>query len=140
MFSRMFLGVAFCVVAWAQVTLAHEGHEHQDSAAAEAVASVAGKEPSVAGKKPSVAGKNPASAANSFLANGKSYVWKHRADLGKQTDQLVEAAKGGLHNSADQDLNTKEIVTVVAKHGLVAITVILLTWLLLRGLWRGIVR
>jgi len=95
---------------------AHEGHEHQRSAAENATASSRKTEAKV-DEKP-----------NSFVSGGKHYVWKHRPDLGKQSDALIEAAKGRLHNSADQDLNTGEIVTVVAKHGLITLDADLKEW------------
>ena len=116
--AKIAIGFSLIVFGFSQDVLAHEGHEHDDSALDATT---------------SVAGEDREATPNSFTANGKSYAWKHRPDLGKQSDQLIKAAKGGLHNSADQDLKTKEIVTVVAKHGLVALDAELQQWKLVEG-------
>lgn len=103
-------------VCWiAAIAEAHDGHENQESAVENATPAAIEQKEAV--EKP-----------NSFVADGKRYIWKHRPDLGKQSEALIDAATGNLHNSADQDLITNEIVTVVAKHGLVALDADLQHW------------
>nr|WP_236621140.1 hypothetical protein [Rhodopirellula sallentina] len=88
---------------------AHEGHDHsatQLTATAEA----------------------EATTSSTFQIGDKTYRWEHRADLGKQSDKMMAAAKGGLHNNADQDLKTNEIVTVVSRFGLVALDAEMKEW------------
>ncbi|WP_146594497.1 hypothetical protein [Novipirellula galeiformis] len=115
-FSRLvFCVILACVAGIAFDGLAHEGHDHPSST------------------KHAVAGGDLATAANSFEANGKTFSWKHRADLGKQSDAMIAAAKGGLHNNADHDRTTNEIVTVVAKYGLVTLDSELKEWKLVEG-------
>ncbi len=92
--------------------IAHEGHDHDHDAS---------------GNHPSAA-VDLATAKNTFNANGKTYRWEHRPELGKQSDAMIAAAKGGLHNNADVDQSTHEIVTVVAKHGLVTLDAELKEW------------
>ncbi|KLU01617.1 putative signal peptide and transmembrane protein [Rhodopirellula islandica] len=95
--------------------MAHEGHDHGDAAET---------------STESAAAFDPTAPTNKFQANGKTYRWEHRADLGKQSEDMFNAAKGGLHNNADRDLLTGEIVTVVAKHGLVTLDPKLKEWTL----------
>ncbi|MFG0289731.1 MAG: hypothetical protein ACF8CQ_16240 [Rhodopirellula sp. JB044] len=90
---------------------AHEGHDHsatQLTATAEA----------------------EATTSSTFQIGEKTYRWEHRADLGQQSDKMMAAAKGGLHNNADQDLKTNEIVTVVSRFGLVALDAEMKEWTL----------
>lgn len=68
---------------------------------------------------------------NSFSINEKTYTWKHRSDLGVQSEAMTKAAIVGLHNSADEDPKTHEVVTVVANHGLVTLSEDLKEWTLL---------
>ncbi|WP_417749700.1 hypothetical protein [Rosistilla oblonga] len=109
-----------CVVALlfclSREAVAHEGHDHGTSKKAGSAAAAAAD-----------------STQNTFEANGKSYVWKHRPDLGKQSEAMIAAAKGGLHNNADRDSSTGEIVTVVAKHGLVTLDPEMKEWTLVEG-------
>lgn len=93
---------------------AHEGHDHTSATSSKA-ASPASK-------------THNSTDQNSYVADGQTFVWKHRPDLGKQSAALIEAAKGGLHNSADRDLVTGEVVTVVANHGLVTLDADLKEW------------
>lgn len=58
---------------------------------------------------------------NGFLRGDAAYRWIHRDDLGKQNDELVEAARRHLHNSADEDVTTGEVVTVVGNYGLITL-------------------
>ncbi|QEG00386.1 hypothetical protein Mal15_44560 [Stieleria maiorica] len=94
---------------------AHEGHDHgsHDHSASQLTAKV-----------------DPADAAMSskFQIGEITYRWEHRDDLGKQSDEMIAAAKGGLHNNADQDLKSDEIVTVVSGFGLVALDAELKAW------------
>ncbi|TWU38307.1 hypothetical protein [Novipirellula artificiosorum] len=93
--------------------LAHEGHDHPHEAASapqQMVATAAGPE------------------ANSFVADGVTYQWKHRPDLGLQPEAMVAAAKPGLHNNADEDPETGEVVTVVANYGLVKLDQQMKSW------------
>lgn len=87
----------------ASVVNAHEGHDHSASQL--------------------TATTNAAEAATSstFQVGDKTYRWEHREDLGKMSDKMIAAAKGGLHNNADQDQKTNEMVTVVSRYGLVAL-------------------
>ena len=94
--------------------MAHEGHEHGDSDAS----------------KESTAKFDPTAPTNKFQVNGKTYRWEHRPELGKQSEAMINAAKGGLHNNADRDLLTGEVVTAVAKHGLVKLDSELKEWTL----------
>ncbi len=72
------------------------------------------------------------SAANQFTMHidgeTKAFDWIHRDDLGQQDEALIDAARGGLHNSADEDDTTGEVVTVVAKYGLVTLDRDLKAW------------
>lgn len=68
---------------------------------------------------------------NSFSINEKTYTWKHRSDLGIQSEAMTTAAIPGLHNNADEDPETHEVVTVVKKHGLVKLDKDLKEWTLL---------
>ncbi|TWT72903.1 NHL repeat-containing protein [Allorhodopirellula solitaria] len=70
---------------------------------------------------------------NSFSMNEKTYTWKHRDDLGGQSEAMSKAAIGGLHNNADEDPETQEVVTVVANHGLVTLQADLKEWTLLEN-------
>ncbi|SMP76503.1 hypothetical protein SAMN06265222_12158 [Neorhodopirellula lusitana] len=110
---RISFAVFLAFVSGFSVTgLAHEGHEHEghdhDSSTAHAAPD----------------------STNTFQANGKTFRWEHRPELGQQSDKMVAAAKGGLHNNADQDPITQEIVTVVANHGLVTLGPDLKEWTL----------
>lgn len=117
-------GAAFCAslccfngsVSFAHEGHHHPGHDHHDDAETATLVAAASSE-----------------SDNSFVAAGKTFRWEHRPELGKQSDAMIEAAKGGLHNNADQDLLTGEIVTVVGGHGLVALDPKLQSWELVEG-------
>ena len=66
--------------------------------------------------------------SSTFKVGDKTFRWEHRDALGKQPEKMAEVAKGTLHNSADQDLKTNEICTVVAKYGLVVLDAELKEW------------
>ncbi|KAA1260907.1 hypothetical protein LF1_34490 [Rubripirellula obstinata] len=72
-------------------------------------------------------------ADNSFTIDEKTYTWKHRSDLGVQSEAMTKAAIPGLHNNADEDPETGEVVTVVAKHGLVTLSEDLKEWKLIEN-------
>ena len=81
---------------------------------------------------------HPAAAAGSqFTAAGQdgqqTFDWVHRGDLGQQPAALIEAARGGLHNSADEDPRTGEVVTVVAGFGLITLDRDLQAWTLVEN-------
>ncbi|MCO8123265.1 hypothetical protein NHH03_16065 [Stieleria sp. TO1_6] len=120
-YSRFLIAGLFGIVSSTTLSLvsAHEGHDHghAHSHAAPSTETLV----FMASEKES---------GNSFVANGKTYRWEHRAELGKQSEAMVAAAKGGLHNNADQDLTTNEIVTVVSGHGLVTLDPKLTAWTL----------
>ncbi|KAA5540755.1 hypothetical protein FYK55_19940 [Roseiconus nitratireducens] len=87
---------------------AHEGHTHHkhgEHSAAQTATTLAAD----------------SDIGETFTKDGKTYRWKHRADLGKQPEAMVAAAKGGLHNNADRDLQSGEVVTVVKDYGLVSL-------------------
>ncbi|MCC9655026.1 hypothetical protein [Rhodopirellula halodulae] len=99
----------------ANTGVAHEGHEHSSETL---VAKSSATDPNL---------------PSTFQIGDVTYAWKHRADLGQQSDALAAAAKGGLHNNADQDPVTKEVVTVVSRHGLVALDAELKSWSLVEN-------
>lgn len=111
---RLFLSVCCPVFLFASLhtsnSLAHEGHGHDDSATH------------------SHHKYDLTADQNTFSVDGKTYRWEHRPNLGNQSDAMIAAAKDGLHNNADRDLTTGEIVTVVAKHGLVTLDPKLTKW------------
>ncbi|EGF29101.1 hypothetical protein [Rhodopirellula baltica] len=117
-YTRIFICTVFAFLSGIPLAgMAHEGHEHGDSDAS----------------KESSAEFDPTAPTNKFQVNGKTYRWEHRPELGKQSKAMIDAAKGGLHNNADRDLLTGEIVTAVAKHGLVTLDPELKEWTLVEG-------
>ncbi|TWT76445.1 hypothetical protein CA13_69390 [Planctomycetes bacterium CA13] len=68
---------------------------------------------------------------NGFSTDKQTFHWKHRSDLGTQPDAMIEAARTGLHNNADIDPKTGELITVVKDYGLVALDSELKAWTLI---------
>lgn len=98
------------------VVQSHEGHDHSHSLV-----------------KVTTQSKSDSEMAKSsvFQVGEKTYRWEHREAMGKQPEAMIAAAKGRLHNNADQDLITKEIVTVVNGYGLVSLDAEMSQWKLL---------
>ncbi|MCM2369830.1 NHL repeat-containing protein [Aporhodopirellula aestuarii] len=94
---------------FAGTAAAHEGHDHSAT-------------------QLTAASEGPVAMSSTFQVGDKTYRWEHRNDLGAQPEKMVAAAKGGLHNNADQDPQTKEIVTVVKSYGLVTLDPEMKAW------------
>lgn len=70
---------------------------------------------------------------NTFQRGEDTYEWVHCPELGKMPEKMRDIAKGRLHNNADQDPISGEVVTVVAGYGLATLGKNLGEWTLVPG-------
>ena len=101
------------VVSLPKVVFSHDGHGHSHSLVKVVAQPKSGSD---------------LAKSSLFRVGETTYRWEHRESMGQQPEAMIAAAKGRLHNNADQDRVTKEVVTVVNGYGLVALDAQLEQW------------